>query len=156
MNCFDVQEKMIDLVLGELTPSEEAKIREHAEQCPMCSEELQLLSGCMKTCLLEETETCECHFQKTYWENFVVTIHEKIIHEKPECKFPFRVVIPIAASGLLAATLGYFIFFRPSPKQTVQEETPPYYEYDPYDEMDELSPEETEEFIRIIDQKYGQ
>jgi len=156
MNCFDVQEKMIDLVLGELTPSEQARIREHVEQCPMCCEELQLLSGCMETYLLEETETCECHFQETYWENFVVTMHEKIIHEKMECRFPFRVVIPIAASAFLAAALGYFIFFRPSPEQTVQEETPPYYEYDPYDEMDELSPEETEEFIRIIDQKYGQ
>lgn len=155
MNCFDVQDKMIDLVLGELTSSEELKIREHVEQCPMCSEELQLLSSCIKTCLSEETEACECHFQQTYWENFVVTIHKKIIDEKMECRFPFRVVIPIAASGLLAAALGYLIFFRPSSEQTVQEVAPPYYEYDPYDEMDGLSPEETEEFIRIIDQKYG-
>ncbi len=156
MICFDVQEKMIDLVLGELTLNQEARIREHVEQCPVCREELQLLSVCMQTCTCEDTETCECYFQETYWEDFVITMHEKITHEKMECGFPFRIIIPVAASVFLAATLGYFIFFRPSPEQTVQEETPSYYEYDPYEEMNELSPEEAEEFIKIINQKYGQ
>ena len=125
MTCFDVQEKMIDLVLGELTLDQEAEIRDHAKQCPVCREELQLLSVCMQTCTLE-------------------------------CRFPFRIVIPVAASAFLVATLGYFIFFRSSPEQTVQEETPSYYEYDPYEEMNDLSPEEAEEFIKIINQKYGQ
>ncbi len=156
MTCFDVQEKMIDLVLGELTLDQEAEIRDHAKQCPVCREELQLLSVCMQTCTFEDTETCECFFQETYWENFVITMHEKITHEKMECRFPFRIVIPVAASAFLVATLGYFIFFRSSPEQTVQEETPSYYEYDPYEEMNDLSPEEAEEFIKIINQKYGQ
>ena len=32
MNCFDVQEKIIDLVIGEITPEEEIEIRQHTEQ----------------------------------------------------------------------------------------------------------------------------
>jgi len=155
MNCFDVQEKIIDLVLGELTPDEESMIREHARQCPLCREELQLLSICMQTCVSEESETCECRFQETYWDDFIITMHEKISHEKIESKFPFKIVLPVAASVLLAATIGYFVFFRPKPEQTVEEETPSYYEYDPYEEMDRLSPEEAEELIKIINQKYG-
>jgi predicted amidophosphoribosyltransferase len=155
MNCFQVQEKIIDLVLGELTPEEEALIKEHTEHCPVCREELQLLNACLRTCMLEDKETCECRFQETYWEDFVVSIHEKISHEKMESKFPFQIVIPIAASALIAAALGYHFFLRPSPKQTAQEQTPSYYEYDPYNEVEDLSPEETEEFIKIINQKYG-
>lgn len=156
MNCIEIQEKIIDLVLGELTSEDEWLIHEHLESCLMCREEFQLLSECLQTCTLEETETCEWKFQETYWDEFVVSMHEKISHEKMESKFPFHIVIPIAASTLLAIALGYYIFFRPSPEQTVQEETPSYYEYDPYDEVEDLSPEETEELIRIINQKYGE
>ena len=154
MNCFEIQDKIIDLVLGELTPEDEALIREHAKHCFMCREELRLLSECMQICAFSETEACECHFQETYWQEFTASVHERISHEKIESRFPFRVVIPIAASALIAIGLGYIFFLRPSPEQTAQEESPSYYEYDPYKEMDDLSPEEAEEFIKIINQKY--
>jgi hypothetical protein len=155
MNCFDVQEKIIDMVIGELSPEEEAEIREHTAHCPMCREELHMLTTCMQTCITEESETCECRFQDTYWEDFVVTMHKKISHEKIESKYPFKIILPVAVSVLAAATIGYFLFVQPKPEETVDSEAPSYYEYDPYDEMDELSPEETEQLIKIINQKYG-
>ena len=156
MNCIEIQEKIIDLVIGELTFEDEVIIREHLKSCLICREEFRLLSECLQTCTLEETETCECQFQETYWDEFIVSMHEKISHEKMESKFPYRIVIPIAASALLAIGLGYYFLLSPSPKQIVKEEAPTYYEYDPYDEMDELTPEETEEFIKIINQRYGE
>jgi hypothetical protein len=154
ITCFEIQEKIIDFVLGELTLEDEALIREHVETCPLCQEEFQFFNECIQTCIGEESETCECQFQETYWDDFVVSIHEKICHEKKESNFPYRIVIPIAASAVIAIGVGYFLFFRPSPQETVQEETAPYYQYDPYAEMDELSPEETEEFLKMIQQKY--
>lgn len=154
MNCFDIQEKIIDLVIGELTPLDEELIREHVAHCSMCRQELEFLSGCLNTCCLEDTETCAVHFQDVYWSNFVSEVHERITHEKQEQKFPYHIVIPVAASALIVLILGY-IFLRPSPKETVEEE-PSYYQYDPYDEMEELSPEEKEEFIELINQRYGE
>ncbi|MEE8596716.1 MAG: zf-HC2 domain-containing protein [bacterium] len=154
MNCIEIQEKIIDMVLDELTPQDEILIREHLESCMICREEFRFLSECIQTCTLEHTETCECQFQETYWEEFVVSVHERISHEKIETKFPFRIAIPIAASALIAIGLGYIFLLRPSPEQTAQEESPSYYEYDPYKEMDDFSPEEAEEFIKIINQKY--
>ncbi len=155
MNCFEIQEKIIDLVLGELTSEDEWLIREHIDRCPICREELTFLSECMNTCSFDETETCECQFEETYWEDFAVTMHERISHEKIEKGFPYHIVIPVAASALFAVILGYFVFFRPSPKQVVEEE-PSYQQYDPYDEIHDLSPEEREEFIKIINQRYGE
>lgn len=153
MNCIEIQEKIIDMVLGELTPQDEILIREHLESCMICREEFRVLSECIQTCTLEYTETCECQFQETYWDEFVVSVHERISHEKIETKFPFRIVIPIAASALLVITLGYYFFIRPKPQETVQE-TKPGYETNVYDEIYELSPEETEDFIKLIQQKY--
>jgi len=98
---------------------------------------------------------CECQFHETYWDEFVVSVHEKITHEKIESKFPFRIVIPIAASAFAAIALGYYFFLRPKPQETA-EETLPSYEIDAYEEVYELSPEETEEFLRMVDQRYGQ
>jgi hypothetical protein len=156
MNCLDVQEKIIDLVLGELSPYDEIQLREHLEECPMCRQEFQLISECIKTCSLERTETCTCHFQETYWEGFVADMHERLEHEKPEKAFPFHIVLPIAASALFALALGYYVFFGSKPEQSGQEpEAPGYYEYDPYEEIYELSPEEQERFIEIINQRYG-
>jgi hypothetical protein len=157
MNCFEIQEKIIDLVIGELTPEDERLIREHIKECPICREELEFINSCLQTCTLEDDETCECYYQETYWNDFVVDMHEKISHEKPETRFPFEVIIPIAASAALVGVLAYFIFIRPSQEQTAQDnEIPSYYQYDPYDEMDKLSPEETEEFIKMINQKYNE
>ena len=153
MNCIEIQEKIIDMVLGELTPQDEILIREHLESCMICREEFRFMSECIQTCTLEYTETCECQFQETYWDEFVVSVHERISHEKIEPKFPFRIVIPIAASAIIAITFGYYFFIRPKPQETVQETTPGY-KSDVYDEIYELSPEETEDFIKLIQQKY--
>ncbi len=156
MNCFDIQEKIIDLVLGELANEDELFIREHLETCPLCREEFHFFSECLHTCEIEKTETCECQFQETYWNDFVVSVHEQIKHEKREPKVPFHIVVPTTVVTIAALGIGYLLFFRPSPQETAQEETTPYYEYDPYREVDELSPEEAEEFIRIINQRYGE
>lgn len=154
MNCIDVQEKIIDLVIGTLTDKDRSHLHEHIKDCPMCRHELRLLRDCLQICTLNEQETCECHFQESYWEEFIFTVHNKIRYEKPAPTFPFRVVIPIAASVLLAAA-GYFFLIRPKPEQTVQQGTDTYYQYDPYDDIHELSPEETEEFIELINERYG-
>jgi predicted amidophosphoribosyltransferase len=156
MNCFEIQEKIIDMVLGNLSPHDQMLINEHLKICSMCRDELQFLDECLKTCSLVSTESCECHFEETYWENFVVSVHDRISYEKPEAVFPFKVVLPIAASALLAAALGYFVLFRPKPQETVRHGERTYYEYDPYDEIPELSPEETEDFIELINQRYGE
>jgi len=155
MNCLEIQEKIIDLLLGELSPTDEMLVQEHLNSCPLCHEEFQFLSECLQVCTLSEAETCECQFQETYWDEFVVSVHEKITHEKIEKNFPFRIVIPIAASALVAIALGYYFFLRPSPQETVQE-TLPSYKIDPYEEVYELSPEEAEEFIKMINQRYGE
>jgi hypothetical protein len=154
MNCFDIQDMIIDLLLGELSPADKMLVQEHLEHCPLCRQEFQFLHNCLHVCTLEETETCECQFQASYWDEFVVSIHEKITHEKKETTFPFRIVIPIAASAVAAMALGYYFFLRPKPEETVQE-TLPGYQVDPYEEVYELSPEETEEFLKMVDQRYG-
>jgi hypothetical protein len=65
-------------------------------------------------------------------------------------------VLPIAASLLFVMTLGYYVFIRPKPGQTAEDEnTPGFYEYDPYEEIYELSPEEQEQFLEMINQRYG-
>lgn len=155
MNCIEAQEKAIDLVLGELTHEEAVLLKEHMEQCPICSDDFKLLSQCLQVCTEENSETCVCQFQETYWEEFIISIHDKISHEKIERRFPFHIVIPVAVSVVVAMAFGYYIFLRPKPEETVQETTPSYEEYDPYQEVDELSPEEAEEFIKIINQRYG-
>ncbi|HEC78254.1 MAG TPA: zf-HC2 domain-containing protein [candidate division WOR-3 bacterium] len=155
MNCLEIQEKIIDLVIGDLTAEDELAIREHLKKCPICREEFQFISDCIQCWSIQETEMCEYYFQDTYWDNFVMSVHEKISHEKIEKRFPFHIVIPVAASALLVGVLGYYLFFKPSPRETV-EQVPSYYEYDPYNEMDELSPEQTEEFIKMINQQYGE
>jgi hypothetical protein len=155
MNCIEAQEKVIDFVLGELSHEEAILLKEHMDQCPTCNGDFKLLSQCLQVCIEEDSETCVCQFQESYWEEFIVSVHDKISHEKIEKRFPFHVVIPVAASILIAMALGYYIFLRPKPEETVEETTPNYEAYDPFQEVDELSPEEAEEFIKIINQRYG-
>jgi hypothetical protein len=156
MNCFDVQEKMIDLLHNELTPEDEEAIRQHLQECVFCRQEFQFLHECLQVCSLDETETCVCQFKETYWDEFILSVHDKITHEKIEQPFPFKIVLPIAASVLAAAALSYFFIFRPKPETTAGEDAPSFYEYDPYEEIHELSPEETEKFIELINQRYGE
>jgi len=153
MNCLEVQDKIIDLLLGEIDPEDEVLIQGHLNDCPLCYEDFKFLQQCLNLC--GQPARPEFHKTKTYWDEFVISIHEKIVHESIEKKFPFRVVIPIAASALVAIGIGYYFFSRPAPQKTVQE-TPPNYHYDLHEEVYELSPEETEEFIRLINQRYGE
>ena len=141
-------------MLGELTRDDEILLKEHLAQCPMCRAEYEFLGDCFQICADEKNETCSCHFQEEYWDEFVTTVHEKITHEKMERRFPFRIVVPLAASALVAVAVGYYFFLRPAPKDTAQQPVPKS-ERDPYEEVYELTPEETEEFIKMINQKYG-
>jgi hypothetical protein len=156
MNCFEAQEKIIDLILGELDYDDEISLKEHLSTCPICSEDFELLDRCLHVCTHREDETCEYRFKETYWDEFVISVHEKIKHEKIEKKFPFHVVIPIAAAALIGMVVGYYFFIKPAPQETVEETLPDYERYDPYDEVYELTPEEREEFIRMINQRYGE
>ena len=155
MNCFEAQEKIIDLVLDELTRDEVILLEEHLNDCPLCHDDFELLNECLQVCVAENSETCVCQFQETYWDEFIVTVHDKISQERIERKFPFQIVLPIAATALAAFLIGYYFFLRPQPKERVQETRPDYEEYDPYEDIYELSPEETEEFIEMINQRYG-
>ena len=156
MNCLDIQERIIDIVLGEASEEEKRLILEHIENCPICREDYDLISACVETCLYQEEETCSCHFQGTYWDEFIVNIHQRISHEKPCRPFPWTVILPIAAGTAIALLFGYFVLIRPSSRQTAQRDKAQYYQYDPYDELDDLSPEEKEQFIQLINQHFGQ
>lgn len=151
MNCLDVQEKIIDLLLGEIDPEDEALIQEHLNSCPTCYEDFKFLKECLDACSLPEIS----EFNESYWDEFAVSIHERITHEKLAKKFPFRIVLPIAASAIIVFGIGYYFFLRPTPQPTAQGNLP-HYEYDPYEEVNDLSPEEAEEFIELINQRYGE
>ncbi|OPX18561.1 hypothetical protein BXT86_00555 [candidate division WOR-3 bacterium 4484_100] len=154
MNCLEAQDKIIDLVLGEISPLEKQQLQEHLEHCPLCYEEFKFLNDCIQICIAEKAETCKCQFQETYWDEFIYTVHERVIQEKTTPRFPLRVVLPIAASALAAIGISYFLFFRPGPEQTVKKFAPTY-ENDTYDEVYDLTPEEQQEFIKMINQRYG-
>jgi hypothetical protein len=155
MKCLDVQENIIYMLCDELTPEDRAAVLEHIRGCPVCRAEYQFLDECLTLCAPSETEKCTCQFQETYWDEFVFSVHEKIIHEKFERKFPFRIVIPVVASAFVAFTIGYLLFIRPKPQVTAQEGAPRL-EGGQYEEVYELTPEQQEEFIKIINQRYGQ
>ena len=154
MNCFEAQDKIIDLILGELEPEDEILLKEHLHSCPICDKDFELLTECLQVCTHEEDETCECQFQETYWDEFIVSVHEKVRHEKFERNFPFHIVLPIAASALVVMSIGYYFFLKPKPQETAKQNLPGY-EKDPYEEVQELSPEETQKFIKMINQRYG-
>lgn len=154
MKCLDVQENIIYMLLNEISPEEHDAVLEHMESCPACREEYRALSEYLQLCSPSEGEACACQFQETYWDEFVFSVHEKIIHEKFERKFPFRIVIPVVASALVVFTAGYFLFVRPKPQITAQE-GPPRREGGQFEEVYELTPEQQEEFIKIINQRYG-
>lgn len=155
MKCLDVQENIISLLCDELPVEERAAVLEHIRNCPTCRAEYNLVDECLQLCTPTETEACTCQYQETYWEEFVYSVHEKILQEKFERKFPFRIVIPVVASAAIVFTVGYFFFLRPKPQITAQENTPRL-EGGQYEEVYELTPEQQEEFIRIINQRYGQ
>ena len=150
MNCLEIQEKIVDLISGELTAEERMIIQEHIDHCPSCAEDYDFISHCVHCWGPVEAE----RFTSDYWEEFVISVHEKICHCKPIKPFPYKVVIPIAASLLGAASVCYILFFRSAPKEIVKP-LPSGNDYDPYEEVYELSPEEQKEFIRIINQKYS-
>lgn len=155
MKCLDVQENIIYMLSDELAPEDRDAVLEHLRDCPACRAEYQLLDECLQLCTPGKTDTCTCTFKETYWEEFVFSIHEKITHEKFEKRFPFRVVLPLVASAVAAFGIGYFLFIRPKPQITAQNGTPQY-QGGQYEEVYELTPEQREEFIRIINQRYGQ
>ncbi len=155
MNCLEAQDKIIDLILGEISPEERQQVQEHLEHCPVCKEEFNFLYDCMQICISEKADTCVCQFQETYWDEFVYTIHKKVSQEKPGPGFPIKIILPIAASALAAIGLGYFLLFRPGPEQTVKKVSPGY-EGDTYEEVYDLTPEEQQEFIKMINQRYGE
>lgn len=148
MNCLDVQEKMIDLIIDELPEYEKALILEHIEHCPECAQDFELMCCCI--------DACKCStlapMSETYWEEFVVSVHEKIALEKPRPVFPYRVVVPAVISAISILGIGYVLFFRPAPRQTA-ENNPPAWQEDPYQEVYDLTPEEQKEFIRVINQR---
>jgi len=149
MNCFDIQDRIIELIMGELNQQERFVIEEHINSCPVCYEDFRFLSECLKVYEYPEIE----QFDETYWEEFVISVHEQISKEKIRKPFPYHIIIPIAASVIGVIGLGYFLLFRPSPKQAA-EPHPPEIERDPYHEVYELTPEEQQEFIKMINQRY--
>jgi hypothetical protein len=150
MNCLDIQDKIVDLILcGELDPLEKRMIMEHIEHCPFCAEDYKFLSQCIGACECPELQ-CQGDI---YWEEFVVSVHEKIALEKPRPLFPYRIVIPIAASVFAIIGISYFLFFKPAQKQ-IAKPSAPGAQNDPFQEVYELTPEEQQEFIKMINQRY--
>lgn len=149
MNCLDIQDKITDLLLGQIDPQEKALILEHISKCPLCAEDFNFLSECINVCACPEFEEID----ENYWEEFVVSIHQKISYEKPRPKFRYRTIIPIVLSAMGVFGIIYFLFLKPQNREVAQPrelEIQP----DPYQEIYELTPEEQKEFIRMINQKY--
>ncbi len=149
MNCLDIQERIVDLLLGQIDPAEKALILEHIARCPLCAEDFNFLSECINVCACPEFEEID----ETYWEEFVVAVHQKISYEKPKPKFPYRTIIPIALSAVGAFGVIYLLFLRPQTREIAQPKGPEI-QPDPYQEIYELTPEQQKEFIKMINQKY--
>ncbi|MEO0136480.1 MAG: hypothetical protein ABIL39_05875 [candidate division WOR-3 bacterium] len=150
MNCFEIQERLVDLIIGDVEPEEKAQLLEHINRCPLCAEDFYFIRQCIDIC-------CSCpDFEEddTYWEEFLVTVHEKISLTKPKNPFPYRIVIPITAGVLGALGLIYFLFFRPAPKEIARSRMPDMNVRDPIQEVYELTPEEQQEFIKMVNQRY--
>lgn len=149
MNCSEIQERLVDLIVGDIDPEEKETMINHINQCPACAEEFQFLSHCLDVCCswpdFEEDEM--------YWEEFLISVHEQISLTKPKSPFPFRIVLPVAASALGAIGIIYFLFFKPAQKEVAQHE-PAEINRDPVYEVYELTPEEQQEFIKMVNQKY--
>ncbi|MCX7994303.1 MAG: zf-HC2 domain-containing protein [candidate division WOR-3 bacterium] len=149
MNCIEIQERIVDLIVGEIEPEEKELILQHINRCPTCAEDFYFISQCIDVC-------CSCpdfEVNDEYWEEFLVTVHEKISLTKPKKPFPYHIVLPLA--GVIGA-LGviYFLFLRPSSREIAQPQVPEIPSRDPIHEVYELTPEEQEEFIKMVNQKY--
>lgn len=150
MSCFEIQERIIDLIIGNIEPDEKELILEHINRCPSCAEDFYFIHQCIDVC-------CSCpDFEEKdeYWEEFLVSVHERICLTKPKNPFPFRIVIPVAAGALGVLGVIYLFFFRPAPKEIAQPRIPDINTKDPIYEVYELSPEEQKEFIKMVNQKY--
>lgn len=149
MNCFEIQDRIVDLIIGYISPEEKEIMLSHISQCPTCAEEYQFLSRCIDVC-------CSCQdFEENdiYWEEFLVSVHEQIAMIKPKPAFPFRIVIPVAAGAIGVLGIIYFFFFKPVQKEIAQQK-PEDLNKDPIHEVYELTPEEQQEFIKMVNQKY--
>ena len=146
-DCPEIKDKLIELIRHQLAEDEREMIEEHIHSCPMCEEEFRFLHECMKAF---EPEDCVA-MTEAYWEEFSVTIHDKIAHVKPQPRFPYAVVLPIAATVLAALGITYFVFIRPRPQQVAKPKITPD---DSYQEVYELTPDEQQEFIKLINQRY--
>jgi hypothetical protein len=150
MNCFEIQERIVDLITGDIEPEAKELILEHINRCPNCAEDFYLISQCIDIC-------CSCpDFEENdqYWEEFLISVHERVCLTKPKNPFPFHIVVPVAAGVCGALGLVYFLFFRPAPKMIAQPSAPDINNKDPIYEVYELSPEEQREFIKMVNQKY--
>lgn len=148
--CSEIEEKIIDLINDQLDPDERLMIMAHLEACPDCGEEYQFLAECLNA---YEAEDC-LEMTAAYWEEFTVSVHDRIKHEKIRPRFPYAVVLPIAATLLAVVSIGYFVFIRPRHSQTAQPQ-PEIKPDNEYEEVYDLSPEQQEEFIQLINQRYG-
>lgn len=147
--CSEITEKIIDLINDQLDHDERMMIVEHLETCPECEEEYNFLSECLGA--YGEEECVE--MTAAYWEEFAVTVHDRISHERIRPWFPYGIVLPIAATVLAAIGVGYFVFIRPKQHQVAKPQ--PVTPDNSYEEVYDLSPEEQQEFIQMINQRYG-
>lgn len=149
MKCLDIQDRIVDLILGEIEPQEKEIILNHLAQCPFCADDFKFLSECISICSCPELKELD----ETYWEDFVISVHERIVTIKPKPLFPYRIVLPIVASAIGIFGFLYFFLFKPI-SQEVSQPLPPEIQKDPFGEIYELTPEEQKEFIKMINQRY--
>ncbi len=150
MNCFEIRERIVDLITGEIESDEKEWMLEHINHCPVCAEDFYFLSQCIDACYscpdFEENDE--------YWEEFLVLVHEKITLTKPKNPFPFHILIPVAAGAVGVLALIYLLFLRTAPKEIAQPKVPESNNSDPIYEVYDLTPEEQKEFIKMVNQKY--
>jgi hypothetical protein len=147
-DCPEIKDKIIELIRHQLAEDDRLMVEEHIRSCPMCEEEFNFLHECLKAF---EPEDC-IEMTEAYWDEFTISVHEKIAHVKPHARFPYAVVLPLAATVLAALGISYFVFIRPKPNPVAKPRTQTD---DSYQEVYELTPEEQQEFIKLINQRYG-
>ncbi len=99
-----LHEKLIDYVCGELDPGELAEVEEHVDACPCCQAELAFLRTITDAVCTERRPV----MTETFWQSFVVEVHQKIVCCRQRV-FPLWSV-PVALAGLgLLLGLAYVL-----------------------------------------------
>lgn len=114
MTCEDVPKKLIENMLGLLSPEDREELERHAKSCPACAERMEKIR--MVRSAIADKETIPPPDWEVSWQ----VIAEKTLRKKRRFAFPmFRyhwaLAVGLASIFILGAIAGKVIFFKPKP-----------------------------------------